>query len=196
MFDTITIPTLLIASPNMQCPYFSKSVVLLIDHNSKGSFGFVINNKTEYKLDEVLAENSVKVPENVAVWKAGPLQANSAFILHNEKSMAFETKVADNIYISASQESLSNILNKRFYYNNENLSCRELYPFRVLIGFSGWGPAQIEQEIKNGYWLIAPLNKEIIFNCPYQTIWKDALKSIGVECSNYQYHNDSNHMLN
>ena len=169
------LPRLLVASPGVTDPNFSQAVVLLLEHDSNGALGFVINNKSHMTLSEVVSFEDSEIPPEVPVWHAGPVDSSAGFVLHNQKNDYYEREIAPGISLSSSQESLRKLIDNEIRKDTETSS--DLYAFRLLIGYAGWGPGQLDQEIHQGTWLQAPVDRNILFNSDYQSMWKQILTS-------------------
>lgn len=168
----------------MADPHFKQSVILLLEQDEKGAFGFVINHKSKMSLDEVVSLNQVEIPPEIPVWNAGPVDSSAGYVLHNQKSEFFEREIAPGISLSSSQESLKKLVdNARFVQvDHAEASVKKpvIYPFRLLVGYAGWIPGQLEAELDSGTWLQAPLDYDILFNANYSEIWTRTLGSVGV----------------
>ena len=167
----------------MADPHFKQSVILLLEQDEKGAFGFVINHKSKMNLDEVVSLNQVEIPPEIPVWNAGPVDSSAGYVLHNQKSEFFEREVAPGISLSSSQESLKKLVdNARASSIQQAGASAEkpvLYPFRLLVGYAGWLPGQLETELDRGTWIQAPLNHDILFNSNYHEIWQRTMDSVG-----------------
>jgi len=170
---------LLIAMPNLADPNFWHSVVLVGVHSSEdGAFGLVINRPLDVELKEILDElgESVEEGQFPAVLAGGPVEPNHGFVLfegHSEETDETALQVHTDITVSGSTETLASLarsgLDSRYY---------------LLLGYSGWYPGQLEQEIEDNSWLVAPFDTSIVFDVPLEERWKAALQSIGVEPGN------------
>jgi len=167
---------LLIAMPTLADPNFWHTVVLVGVHSSEdGAFGLVINRPLEVELDEILAELGEEVEGEAfpQVLSGGPVEPNHGFVLYEgpgEKTDETALRIHTDICVSGSTETLASLargsIGGRYY---------------LLLGYSGWYPGQLEQEIEDNSWLVAPLDTSILFDVPMEDRWKAALRSIGVE---------------
>lgn len=166
----------------MADPQFKQSVILLLEQDDQGAFGFVINQKSKMNLDEVVSLNQVEIPPKIPVWNAGPVDSSAGYVLHNQRSEFFEREIAPGISLSSSQESLKKLVENARYKQNQDepLEPSVLYPFRLLVGYAGWLPGQLESEIERQEWILAPLDYDILFNATYSQIWTRTLDSVGV----------------
>jgi putative transcriptional regulator len=170
---------LLIAMPTLADPNFWHAVVLVGVHSTdEGAFGLVINRPLDVELKEILDElgESVEEEQYPEVLAGGPVEPNHGFVLFEgdgEENDETALRIHSDITVSGSTETLANLaregVGRRFY---------------LLLGYSGWYPGQLEQEIEDNSWLVAPLSSTIVFDVPLEDRWTAALQSIGVEPGN------------
>jgi putative transcriptional regulator len=174
-------PALLVAMPQLDDPNFRKAVILVIDHTAEGAIGFIINRQSPLQLRGILAGNDFVVPENTPVWEGGPVLGTSGMILHNERMPGVDSEIAPGICLSSDRNLIQRYCD---YYAtpSTNAGCR--YPYRFLVGYAGWGPGQLDAEIRMGAWIQASIDKEIIFDVPEENIWAACLKAIGIADAN------------
>jgi putative transcriptional regulator len=168
---------LLIAMPGLADPNFWQSVVLLGVHShEEGAFGLVINRMLEVNLREVLIEIGEEpidgeLPEVLA---GGPVQPSHGFVLFErddrEAPNEEDITISDTISVSGSTETLARLA-------RGSIGGR----YVLLLGYSGWHPGQLEREIEDNSWVVAPLDSSILFDVPAEERWVAALRSIGVE---------------
>ena len=168
---------LLIAMPGLADPNFWQSVVLLGVHShEEGAFGLVINRMLDVDLREVLIEIGEdpvdgELPEVLA---GGPVQPSHGFVLfeRDDREAADEEDItiSDTISVSGSTETLTRLV-------RGTIGGR----YFLLLGYSGWQPGQLEREIEDNSWVVAPLNSSILFDVPAEERWVAALRSIGIE---------------
>jgi putative transcriptional regulator len=166
---------LLIAMPTLADPNFWHSVVLVGLHSQEdGAFGLVINRPLEVDLKEILDELGESIPERSLpqVLAGGPVEPSHGFVLYEDgrgEPDQSALRVSDSVTVSGSTETLSRLasgaLPARYY---------------LLLGYSGWYPGQLEREIEENSWLVAPLDTSIVFEVPVEERWLAALGSIGV----------------
>ncbi len=155
----------LIAMPSLDDTYFEKTVVFVVEHDKDGAMGIVVNipGKITYKglLDHLEIETALVDAEKKKILKGGPLSPERGFVLQEEK---------DSIFVSASLDTLGTVA------KNEKLD-----KAIVALGYTGWGPGQLEEEIRNNDWLLTPMREDILFDVPPQQRWKTAISDLGVK---------------
>lgn len=167
---------LLIAMPNLADPNFWQAVVLLGVHSDdEGAFGLIINRTLDIDLREVLQELGEEVAPGdfPAVFGGGPVQPSHGFVLFERGQHQVaddEICISDSIVVSGSTETLARL--------TQEVSDTRYF---LLLGYAGWYPGQLEREIEENSWVVAPLDTSIIFDVPPEDRWASALRSIGIE---------------
>ena len=173
--DTLDTPVFLIAMKQVVDPFFHRSVVLLLEHDEGGSFGLIVNRPTDVPMSELLA--GLGVPwggdADAQTWFGGPVQPGVGTILYagveppdDGEDTAHE--FAEGICISRDVRILT------------RLGAAPPPEFRLLLGYAGWGPGQLPQEIERSDWLIAPFDRRSLFESDPTEMWDTALASIGI----------------
>lgn len=205
MQRTISVPFLLIATPQLTDANFKRSVVLMVEHNANGSMGFVINRPVQLSLADLVLTAGVQIPENVPAWYGGPVESSTGIILHRKAPdetgvggltlSASETSLIDLVdYSVRRSEQLKNGVVSTVTDPDQRSDDDWLYPYRFLVGYSGWGAGQIDEEVRQGAWIQIPLADEILFNTKWGSIWEAALGHVGINpkalvTANHQYLN-------
>ena len=167
---------MLIAVPQMRDPFFSKTVVLLVEHNKEGAYGVVLNRKAPVDLRTLLAGADLPVdhvPEGKPVWWGGPVHPESGMVLyeHDDSMTQYEPGllVNERLRVSWSMELLQDIAHGRG---------PDVYA--LFLGRASWSSGQLDNEIAMGAWLPADTDDELLFKRGTSTRWRDALSNIGV----------------
>lgn len=167
----VTKGTLLISAPFLG-DIFKRSVILITEHNEEGSVGFIINKSTDYKLHEVIDD----FPEfDAPVYAGGPVQQNALNFIHRSNVYlegAFE--ISNGIYWGGNFEMLKLLI--------ENGSV-DPEDFKFFLGYSGWSPEQLNNEIRQNSWYLKKSTEENIFDQDPGKLWSKVLKSMGNEYS-------------
>lgn len=167
---------LLIAMPNLADPNFWQSVVLLGVHSdTEGAFGLIVNRPIDIDMHDILNELGQEPVDHElpAVLAGGPVQPSQGFVLFQRGPLQpsdDDIAISDSLAVSGNTETLA------------KLSLSESHKrYVLLLGYSGWFPGQLEREIEENSWVVAPLDSTIIFDVPAHERWAAALKSIGIE---------------
>ncbi len=174
---TSLVGQMLIAMPTLTDPNFWRTVVLLGVHSDEeGAFGLVINRPLEVTLPDVLKElgKDADLASFPAVLGGGPVENTHGFVLY-EKGIGSDgdphtLSIGSRLSVSGSTETLADLVQGKIAGR-----------FCLLLGYAGWAPGQLEREIEENSWLVAPLSETIIFEVPAEERWTAALHSIGVE---------------
>lgn len=165
----------LIAMPGLDDPNFVHSVTYICEHNDNGALGIVINHPLEITLGDVFEQMDINADDcariSDTVFVGGPVQPERGFILHHPASRwESSAPVTDDISITTSRDILMALA------RNEG-------PEQVLValGYAGWGPGQLEQEMANNAWLCGPADPDVIFELPVEQRWQAAAKLLGVD---------------
>lgn len=178
---------LLVAQPFLEESWFRRGVIALIDYNSaEGGTGVVLNNGTNYVLSDVLDE--VADSTDVPVYCGGPLSQDRLYFVHTlgERILPGARLFAPGLYIGGSFEAAVQYVNDG--YPTEGL-------LRFFIGYSGWAPGQLEQEMADNVW--APLNPagepRNILTGSGSPFWHRAVRRLGSHYRSWQLIPAENH---
>ncbi len=174
---------LLIAMPAMGDERFSRSVIYLCAHSSEGAMGIVINQRapnisfTELldQLNIAPDEDSISLPESLdsmAVHFGGPVETGRGFVLHSADYFKADSTlpVDASTCLTATIDILRDIV-------------KGSGPDKALLalGYAGWGPGQLEDEIQSNGWLNCPADPGLIFDPEIGRKYNKALGSLGVD---------------
>jgi len=181
MPEQLTLPSLLIALPSLMDPHFNKTVVLLIQHNPDGALGFIINRPMPVASRDAVFQTRYQIPNHVPVWMGGPIGNTQGLVIHNQGGDHLATTLAGDLRVSSSEEAIDGLVQHVEECNANGLTKgKDLLPYRFVIGYSGWGPKQLDLELKAGAWYQKPLDTKLLFNRPWQEIWPRAIADLGV----------------
>jgi len=168
---------LLIAMPGMEDPNFSSTVTLICEHNDEGALGIVINRPLTLKLGGLFDQLDLSDADPQAaaspVLMGGPVGPERGFVLHNAAS-DFENSLAvsGEIQLTLSRD----IIDAMATGDGPEKSL-------VALGYAGWEPGQLENEILANSWLNVPANSDIVFDLPFAERWTAAAGEIGIDIS-------------
>lgn len=162
---------LLISEPFLQDENFVRSVVLLCEHNSEGSFGLVLNKPSILRLSELVEELSFLENE---IFVGGPVEQNTLhFIYFGEKRLEDSISIGQDLWWGGAYDDLVDQLRS---------GLMEPESVRFFIGYSGWGSGQLSDELSENTWIISDtkLEADVFQNTPDE-LWKLVLKNMGGE---------------
>ncbi len=168
--------SLLIANPVLPDPNFSRTVILLCDHDEQGSFGLVINRSTQLKAPDLFLNIHILKSYNEKIYLGGPVSQSMVFFLCRSSSAAGKLdEVCSGVYLGSNLETL-----KSLYSSLENPE----QDIRFYLGYSGWSGGQLAEEMEQNSWLVQRANEQFIFLDSESSIWPQAVNSLGEK---YQY---------
>lgn len=166
----------LVATPELEDPNFDHTVVYLISHDASGAMGLVINRVVARgPLDELLEDLGVEVEaadsKEVRVHYGGPVDPSRAFVLHSSDYRNDDTvQLAEGIAVTGSLDVL------------EDIAAGEGPKQSLLaVGYAGWAPDQLEQEVAAGAWVTVPADEALLFDDRVDTKWQRAMQRRGVD---------------
>ncbi|MCB9544993.1 MAG: YqgE/AlgH family protein [Myxococcales bacterium] len=166
------VPGVLIAVPQLGDPNFRRSVVVMLEHDDQGALGLVINQPLPHACADVAQSFGLTwggAPES-RLRRGGPVEPQSLWILHEDRLQFDETSpVAPGIAVSRSREALTGLCE-----GGER-------PVRLVVGYAGWGPGQLEGEMASGSWIQAPVSPALVFEWAPEAIWDRALAGLGID---------------
>lgn len=167
-------PSLLLSMPQMIDPNFARTVVLLCDFRAEGAFGLVVNRPTEMSASEMVRlEPPIVAGNDLPLYVGGPVQPERGWILMAEPPDDPEYRtIQEGLYLSASPLVLRRVL--------------EATPrprARVLAGYAGWGPGQLDDELAQSAWLIGDVQLDLLFDVDPGAMWDVAIRRLGADPS-------------
>ncbi len=166
---------LLIAMPSLTDPNFSQAVALIIEQGEHGAVGLVINRPLELEVSEVLSQF---VPgatggsmASQPVLLGGPVDLERGFVLHSaEADWQASKPVGEDFCVTASEDILHALA-----------SGEGPEPALIMVGYAGWGAGQLESEILDNAWLVAPARADLVFETPFEDRWAAATRQLGFD---------------
>lgn len=165
----------IIAMPGLNNDIFNQTVTYICEHNEDGCFGIVINRVTDITLDEIMKQmdisNNQPNDNETLIYLGGPVQNERGFILHKPSGeWSSSLKINDHLALTTSRDILEAIA------HNEGPE-----QSIIALGYAGWSPGQLEQEIANNIWLNCPAEEQIIFDIPTEKRWQSAADLLGID---------------
>jgi len=173
-------PGFLVAAPGLRDPNFARSLVLIADHEPQGALGFVVNRPARGTVGDVLdqidpalraaAERDGRAAAPVLV--GGPVQPERLWILHRPSPVPAEEGglvLAGALAVGGSRALLEALVR-----------APAPGPFLLLLGYSGWGPLQVEREVAAGGWVPLPFDVSLVLDVPLEVRWDEAVKQLGL----------------
>lgn len=170
-------PTLLLSMPQLQDPNFARTVVLLCDYLPEGAFGLVLNRPTEMAASTMVRlEPPVSAGNDLPLHVGGPVEPERGWILLSEEPAEAEYRtILHGLYLSTSPALLRKVL--------ESSPAPRA---RVLAGYAGWGPGQLDAELAQSAWLMSDVELDLIFDIDPAAMWETAIRRLGADPSALQ----------
>jgi len=167
----------LIAMPKMMDPNFAGTLTYICDHGEQGALGVVVNRPIELNLDSLFSQIGLDLIDEQLkqepVYYGGPVQVERGFVLHRPVGAWGSTlSVNDRVGLTTSKDILE-------------ATARREGPAEILVtlGYAGWGPGQLEDEIKQNAWLTVPADLAVIFAHPANERLHAAIQLLGIDLS-------------
>lgn len=177
ILDSLT-GSFLVSTQKMPDPRFEEQVIYICAHNSEGAMGLAINKpNTLFSMVDVLKGGDITVPQFKLppVYIGGPVDLESAFILYNsDYQVEHQLEVTPTVSLSRQTQVLEDI-------------AKGIGPekYLFLLGYTGWGPGQLESELVDDGWLTVPGDDQILFDVPDDDKWRTAALQYGIDISTF-----------
>jgi putative transcriptional regulator len=162
--------------PQLQDPNFKRTVVLLVQHDESGTFGLVLNRELEFSAFQLCSSLDVswKGDPSASISWGGPVQPHSGWVLFNQDAglvsdPAEISQVFPELYFAGSLDVLRAV------------AAAPPPEVRLFLGYAGWGPGQLETELAEGAWLVAPLSTDLVFAVSADSMWNHAVRRLGID---------------
>ncbi|MCK9613076.1 MAG: YqgE/AlgH family protein [Bacteroidales bacterium] len=167
--------TILISEPFLKDFYFKRSIILLAEHNEEGTFGLVLNKPTELKLSDVMKNEKNLFPDDFdsLLYIGGPVKTDSLFFIHTRNDLIENSiKIMNGIYWGGKIDTVNRLI------QNGELKADEI---RFYIGYSGWAPKQLEEELRIHSWVVSKASAAFLLKNTSENLWTNAVKKLGKE---------------
>mgnify|MGYP001161775332 CR=1 FL=1 len=158
----------LISEPFLRDANFTRSVVLLIDHGTKGSVGIIMNKPSKLIVNDIVKE--FKYLDNIPLFKAGPVSTDTLFYLHTFADIEGALPIGDGIYLNGDFNAI-----KRYILQGNPIEGK----IRFFLGYAGWDTDQLQNEIEENTWIIGNADMANLVNNQIQDLWKTSLEKLG-----------------
>ena len=165
----------LLAMPSLLDPNFHQTVTCICEHNESGAMGIIINRVHHFLtakdiFEELTIEHTPAV-QSAPIHIGGPVHVGEIFILHGPPfNWEASLMITPLLAMSNTRDILEAVA-----------MGRGPRAFIITLGCAGWGPGQLESEIKENSWLNHPIFEENIFDMPIEARWREAVKKMGID---------------
>jgi putative transcriptional regulator len=159
--------TFLIAPRKAADPHFAGTVVLLVRTDDSGSLGLIINKPTEVPVSRLLQNYKAARDVNARAFSGGPVQGNALLVLYRSSRKIDDASVVfQDVYLISTRAALDRVLKTKPDAQN----------FRVYLGYTGWGPGQLEHEMELDVWRVLPADTASIFASDPSSVWQHLIE--------------------
>lgn len=163
----VEIGNILIAEPFLQGKYFSRSVIFMVEHDEKGSIGFVLNKPMAYTTSDLVTELAgLEYP----VYIGGPVEQNQLYYLHNHVEVEDALQIVPGIYWGGDFSKLTRLLQEGKIQPGE---------VRFFAGYSGWDAGQLDRELDENSWMVGDITPARFFEIPNDNLWEASMSGLG-----------------
>jgi len=159
---------LLIAEPIINDNSFSRTVVLLTEHNENGSVGFILNKPLDYTIDQLVPDLKCEIE----VFNGGPVEQDNLYFIHQSPEIIPNSiEICNGIYWGGDFNALKNLI------NHDKIDPNSI---RFFLGYSGWSSQQLLGEMKNNSWIVSKdISTPNIFTVKTEKMWRKQMLDLG-----------------
>lgn len=166
---------LLVAMPGIEDPRFERTVLYLCAHDEDQAMGLAVNRPVDgltvfELLDRLGVKSEIQAPSDL-VLLGGPLERERGFVLHTDDFTSPDSTlaIADGLGLTATRDVLDAMA-----------SVNRPRKAMLALGYAGWGPGQLEQELRDNIWLICDADEGLLFDEDHEHKWTRALAKLGI----------------
>lgn len=168
--------SLLIASPGLMDPNFLRTVILVAEHSEEGALGLVLNRPSPTRVADLWSSlGGDPLPTEAVAFVGGPVQKSSLLLLHGHEELAPGTEpILPGVFLSSEVDVFGKLLEREAEQAGTPPGL-----LKVFCGYSGWGPEQLEKEMKEGGWITAPASSDHVFVEAPDRLWMKIIGTLG-----------------
>ncbi|RAU83209.1 YqgE/AlgH family protein [Pontibacter arcticus] len=161
--------SILISEPYLGDPNFERTVVLLCSHEeTAGTFGLVLNRMSNLLLSDVVDVYDNAFDAGLGI--GGPMQYNTLHYIHRLKDLPEAVELSDDLYWGGDFEMLRTKIGAGLINTDD---------IKFFLGYSGWTPGQLQEEIDKNVWIVNNNAANKLFNLETDTLWRSILRQMG-----------------
>ena len=174
---------LLVSMPQLTNPSFHQTVSLICQHDDNGAIGVIVNRLTDHRLGDIFDQLSLPVSSlertDQPVFEGGPVNPELGLVIHageessggkNKQPWESSLEIGGGLWLTSSRDILGAIAGGGGPANAI-----------MILGYAGWGPGQLEFEIRQNSWFHTPADHSIIFNTQIDQKWRQAAQLLGID---------------
>jgi len=158
---------LLVASRDLGDPHFAETVILLIQYDTQGVVGLILNRRTDIPLSRVLDGLKAAKDRSDSVYLGGPVEIPAVFALFQSPAQIEGAKhIFGGVYLISAKTLLEQTISTR----------PDPSVFHVYLGYAGWAKDQLQKEVELGAWFIFPADASTVFNSDPDSLWLEMIR--------------------
>lgn len=161
---------ILIASPLLNDYHFSRTVILMINHEENGDMGVVLNKDFRYHVSlNDLVKDLEDLP-SIPVYKGGPVGRDTMFFIHDIEEINDSLPLGNGLFMNGDFDQMLNFIKSGQRYTDR---------VRFFLGYAGWEKGQLKAEMDDDTWIVSELSKDRLFKENYRELWRNSLNDMG-----------------
>ena len=159
--------------PQMADASCARSVVLMWEYTERGAFGLVVNRRLPEPAWQLIKTSPpIQVNPELRLWMGGPVDLQRAWVLMSEAQGPDDEhrEICPGVLLSVSHELTLQLL-----------QAPPTPRARVVVGYAGWGPGQLDKELAESAWLTTDVDAGLIFGVPPEEMWETAIRRLGAD---------------
>lgn len=161
---------ILIASPLLNDYHFSRTVILMINHEENGDMGVVLNKDFRYHVSlNDLVKDLEDLP-SIPVYKGGPVGRDTMFFIHDIEEINDSLPLGNGLFMNGDFDQMLNFIKSGQRYKDR---------VRFFLGYAGWEKGQLQAEMDDDTWIVSELSKDRLFKENYRELWRNSLNDMG-----------------
>lgn len=170
---------ILVSQPSLSDRFFSRSVIMLAEHSTDGSFGFIVNKPANIKLSKVTDEFGTF---DTDLYLGGPVHVNSLFYVHSKGDIIKDSfKIIEGVFWGGDLGAIRKLI------SSGKMTDKDI---RFYAGYSGWESTQLDREMKENSWIVLDGQNRYVFGSRPTNLWKKIVLTLGKDYApwiNYPY---------
>ena len=158
---------LLVAGPALLDPNFHRTVVLVVEHEDQGAMGLVLNRPSPIPADQAIPELAGALADEETLWLGGPVQETAVVVLADFAGSSLGSNaVRGDVGLVLPDADLEQV-------------GEDVRRARAFLGYAGWGPGQLEDELERDDWIVAEFDPADAFTTDAEDLWATVLRRKG-----------------
>ena len=169
----------LISEADVMSPSFYRTLILIINHDQRGALGVVINRRTDFTLAQAIPHFTGTHAGDLAIYVGGPVQHQLIYAIHSGLPGSVRGEYASTPIPHVHFEPVSPALVDYLLGEWNSMAHDVRPPIHLYSGYAGWGPEQLETELRHNSWVVRPAAAKYVFHRNPQEGWREALVEMG-----------------